>query len=208
MKKLYKALFILLIFTPNLAKAQRPSFKPSVHALVYGSQIDGDRFGGYDKANFALYLETERVNRKKLQWSLGIGFAQRGSFKKPDPENNIFTQYKVALNYLSVPLRLSTVKRIKNSKLQYYLSFGSEILTLVSATESDENGPLSNRADFRRITADAVLNLGLQQKEWTFYFTFRYSLLAARKLDRENGNYDSNLYQLNNVAGIGIKRNF
>lgn len=176
--------------------------------MVYGSQIDGDKYGGYDKANIAFYIETERVNRKNVQWGLGLGFAQRGSFRKPDPDNGIYSQYKIALNYISVPLKLIIKQQSRRSKTRYYAEAGTELLTLISSRESDENGDIDSRAEFKRITADGLLNLGLQQKSWSIYIAFRYSLLPARVLENKISNYDSNLLQFNNTVGVGIKRNF
>lgn len=209
MKSWYKLFTIVGLFLTSLPLfGQRPSFEPSASAMVYGSQIDGDKYGGYDKANIALYIETERVNRKAIQWGLGLGFAQRGSFRKPDPDNGVFSQYKISLNYISVPLKLILKQNVKRSKTSYYAEFGAELLTLISSRESDENGDINSRAEFKRITADGLLNLGLQQKSWSVFIAFRYSLLPARVLANKISNYDSNLMQFNNAVGVGIKRNF
>lgn len=209
MKSWYKLFTIVGLFLTSLPLfGQRPSFEPSASAMVYGSQIDGDKYGGYDKANIALYIETERVNRKAIQWGLGLGFAQRGSFRKPDPDSGIFSQYKISLNYISVPLKLILKQKVKRSKTSYYAEFGAELLTLISSRESDENGDIDSRAEFKRITADGLLNLGLQQKSWSVFIAFRYSLLPARVLANKISNYDSNLMQFNNAVGVGIKRNF
>ena len=189
-------------------KAQRPSFKPSAELMVFGSQIDGDRYGGYNKGNLALYVQTERVNKKALQWAIGLGYAQRGSFRSVDPDKGVFNQYKIALGYISVPVKALLKQKAKRGKPSYYIEFGSEFLTLISATESDEIGTIEDRPSFQRITADGLLNLRLQQKNWSIFIGFRYSLLPARILENTNQNYDSNLLQFNNAVGVGIKRNF
>jgi hypothetical protein len=189
-------------------KSQRPSFKPSAEFMVYGSQIDGDKYGGYNKGNIAFYIQTERVNKKALQWALGLGYAQRGSFRKSDPDNGVFSQYKIALGYISVPIKLILKQKVKRNKPSYYIESGLELLTLIASTESDEIGTIEDREPFQRFTADGLLNLGLQQKNWSIFIGFRYSLLPARILENTNLNYDSNLLQFNNVVGVGIKRNF
>lgn len=189
-------------------KSQRPSFKPSAEFMVYGSQIDGDKYGGYNKGNIAFHIQTERVNKKASQWALGLGYAQRGSFRKSDPDNGVFSQYKIALGYISVPIKLILKQKVKRNKPSYYIESGLELLTLISSTESDEIGTIEDREPFQRFTADGLLNLGLQQKNWSIFIGFRYSLLPARILENTNQIYDSNLLQFNNVVGVGIKRNF
>lgn len=189
-------------------QAQRPTFESSAELMVYGSQIDGDKYGGYDKGNIAAYIHAERVNKKMLQWAIGLGFAQRGSFRKSDPDNGNYTQYKIALGYISVPLKLILKQNVKRNKTAYYAETGIEFLTLISSVESDEIGRIGDRKPFQRFTTDGLLNVGLEQKKWSVFIAFRYSLLPARILESTNLNYDSNLLQFNNVVGVGIKRNF
>jgi hypothetical protein len=209
MKNWFKYFACCLAIAPFFSlKAQRPSFEPSAQLMVYGSQIDGDKYGGYDKGNVAFYIQTERANKKLLQWAIGLGYAQRGSVRKADPDNGVYTQYKIALGYISAPVKLILKQKAKRNKPGLYAETGFELLTLISATESDEIGRIDDREPFQRFTTDALLNLGLQQKNWSVFIGFRYSLLPARILENTNLNYDSNLLQFNNVVGVGIKRNF
>ncbi|HYX06249.1 MAG TPA: porin family protein [Bacteroidales bacterium] len=97
-----KLLFLLFLFLPVAAFSQR--FSGGITMGLSASQIDGDRYAGYNKAGFigGMFARTDLTD--KTGWQIEIKYIGKGAGKKNDPENPGY--YKVKLHYIEVPLIL------------------------------------------------------------------------------------------------------
>ena len=92
--------FFLLLLTQS--KAQY--FDAGVSFGIVGSQVDGDSYGGYNKLGFAANLWVSRSISKKWNATFGIGYIQKGSVKPKNISKNDYSYYKMALQYIEVPI--------------------------------------------------------------------------------------------------------
>ena len=101
MKKL-TLIFIILILSLKLF-SQNEDFKGGLIGGIVMSQVDGDRFSGYNKFGFqaGAYVNTKIAKSFALQ--MEIKFIQKGS-KQISQKYAIY--YKMSLNYVEIPFLL------------------------------------------------------------------------------------------------------
>ena len=124
-----KLILIILLLIPLIVSAQR--FKGGLVLGLNVSQIDGDKFAGYNKAGLVggAFVYTE-FNEK---WSalMEIRYAAKGS---ATPKYYSFTT-KYLLQYIEIPL-LAQYEPVNKLKLQFGISIGY----LFNASQNDGNG--------------------------------------------------------------------
>lgn len=120
-------LFYALLTAP--AKAQR--FRGGVMAGISTTQIEGDGYGGFNKAGLQLggYVNTDIS--EKLIGQFEIIYINKGS---KDPANQKTTYYIIRLNYIEIPLLLRY--KFKKFIFEGGLSYGR----LVKEEQEDEQG--------------------------------------------------------------------
>ena len=95
--------FILLLSTFGLSAQKR--FINSLHFNVFGSQIDGDGFGGYNHVAFQGGLGTlYKLKRGSGAVGFEINYAQKGARKWPKPNQGSFDSFVMKFNFVEVPL--------------------------------------------------------------------------------------------------------
>lgn len=124
-----KLILIILLLIPILVSAQR--FKGGIVLGMNVSQIDGDKFAGYNKAGVVggAFVFTEF----KDKWSalMEIRYAAKGS---ATPKYYSYTT-KYLLQYIEIPL-LAQYEPVNKLKLQFGISIGY----LFNASQNDGNG--------------------------------------------------------------------
>ena len=96
-------IFILLLSTLGLQSQKR--FINSVHIDLFGNQIDGDGFGGYNYPGIQGGLGTlYRLERKRGTVGFEMNYAQKGARKWPRPTKGDDRSFIDQLNYVEVPL--------------------------------------------------------------------------------------------------------
>lgn len=145
-----------LLFQIGICVAQdgQSRFIPNIHAGMAGSQVSGDGLGGFDKFGFqaGLGIHTDIGNQFDLGFELNL--LQKGSIRRPDPENNDYRKYKMALLYTQVPLFL---RYNINDKLAALA--GPAIGILLSAKESDFDGEISTGPEFNKVEFSGIIEL-------------------------------------------------
>lgn len=178
----------------------RSKFKPLLYAGGVASQIDGDNFGGYHKLGAEVGVGALYQSQKPIGFAVKAGYVQKGSVKRPNHEAGDFTYYKIALHYLSTPLLL----RYQEWRKNWFVEAGVEPQVLISGSEEDENGTLTNRPEFERISFDFLVGGGIKYKRFGFFAYWGKSILPARKLPLTNSVYDSTNNQTNKFIKAGL----
>lgn len=167
---------VLLLFVLGASAQKR--FINSVHASLFGNQIDGDGYGGYNHPG----LQIGIGNLYKLKNSNGaIGFemnyAQKGARVWPRPNAGQFTDFKYALNYVEVPVYYVFE--------QWGLPFevGPTFSYLLGA-ERVFNGVQSNpTGDYREFEIGGVFSMNYKITEKLFFkFRLTNSILPIFKI--------------------------
>jgi len=123
-------IFIILLVAP--AKAQR--FKGGVIAGISTTQIEGDGYGGFNKAGLQLGGFVNTKISEKFIGQFEINYINKGSKDPADPDNGKYYQYIIRINYVEIPILL----RYKFKKFIFDggLSYGR----LVKEEQIDSNG--------------------------------------------------------------------
>lgn len=121
--------------------AQAQTAERAFHAGLYlgaaTTQIDGDGYGGFNKAGImgGLYVNTKLNDKWRAEFQMG--FIQKGSINPYRPDKGDFSYYRIALQYIEVPLLF----RLKDKKFTY--GFGPSVGVLISSVEEDLNGEVN-----------------------------------------------------------------
>ncbi len=200
-------LSILAVTVSTVLYAQQypKKFSTGFELGLLATQVDGDSYGGYDKASLEAHLMLFTNSRSAVTWNFGIGAAQRGSFFKSDPKTGINRTYKIALHYLSVPvnMRIELGEQLINKKrYQFFTQIGPQFMFNIGAYEKDESGRLNGRPEFQKFTFDGHIRIGIQQEKWSVDMGFGYSLRNIREMPSPILIYDSNKRQHNKLVGL------
>jgi hypothetical protein len=166
MKKLF---LIILLFIPLISSAQR--FKGGIVMGMNVSQIDGDRFPGYNKAGLVGGAFVYTDFKDKWGALMEIRYAAKGSAA---PKYYSYVR-KFRLQYIEIPV-LAQYEPVKKLKLQFGLSFGF----LFDAAQSDGYGyekfeEIPSRGE---IAACAGINYSVT-KHFDVNARFSYSILPV-----------------------------
>ena len=98
-----KLIFIILfLFSCSFLKAQY--FNAGLKAGIVGSQVDGDKFAGYDKLGLdaGIFVNYQLSMRTALQ--LEMEYIQKGSSHTPNVEKGDYDEYKMRVDYFQMPV--------------------------------------------------------------------------------------------------------
>jgi hypothetical protein len=198
MKNAVFFVFLLLAFS---TQAQR-RFVVGIKAGLSTSQVDGDTYGGYDKAGFdgGIFV-TGKLNDK---WTaqMEMIFIQKGSKHNSNPDEGDLTYYDLRLNYFEVPVLFQFHQK------KFTFEVGPSFGYLISNTEYNENGEVYNPVLFNSydigggvgISYDIIKNLSVNWR-------YSYSLLPIR--DYQSGATRwNNPGQRNNVLAFTLNYRF
>ncbi len=111
--KLYLLAFIL-IFSSARAQKEERHFRAVFSAGVVGSQVDGDTYGGYNKAGLMAGVFVNRPISEKIELELGLSYIQKGARKNANPAKGDYNSYLLRLNYVEIPVIVKyTYKKFK-----------------------------------------------------------------------------------------------
>jgi hypothetical protein len=152
-----RLLFIaVLISFSFLGQSQGTRFNAGIRGGVAGTQIAGDGYKGFDKAGVIAgpYVSTQFTD--KFGAKLEMLYIQKGSWDPADPEKGKFESYRINLSYIELPV-MATYK-LGKFNWETGVSFG----TLLSSSQEDENGPISEQMAFLEFNDfELAVNLGL-----------------------------------------------
>lgn len=161
-----KRVLLPLIFISTFTIAQN-KFVNSVHLDFFGSQIDGDGYGGYHHIGLQGGFGSLYMIEK---WEGGIGFeinyAQKGARLWPRPDQGISDDFIWNLNYIEVPIYYAF------KKWGVPFEFGPTVSYLLG-TKREFNG-IADEPDFpyREIELGILFSFDYKLTE-KLYFKFR-----------------------------------
>ena len=79
-------------------------FKAGIKAGINTSQMAGDGYAGFNKINPQAGFFLQKSFKEKGQLQFEIIYIQKGSRFPGDPDNGIFTTYRIQLDYIEAPL--------------------------------------------------------------------------------------------------------
>lgn len=106
-KNIKLVLLLIGLFGLNaqlLAQEESNRFIPSFFAGVITSQVQGDTYRGFNKLGWTagVGMKTNFSESFGLGWDLA--YIEKGSRKQIDPDNNDYSYYRMALQYVEVPV--------------------------------------------------------------------------------------------------------
>ena len=172
-------IFFLLVFCFRFSLAQNNSnsFKLLLSGGIVGSQVDGDAYGGYNKAGVYGGIFTRKPLDQKSSLEFGLTYIQKGSRKNINAKTGDYTFYLLRLNYVELPLIYSYAFKDK-----YLFQGGLSMALIVSTREESHVGLIKN--PFK--ANDFCYQAGMGYKTGdNLYFGIRYSysLLPVREFN-------------------------
>ena len=179
-------------------------------ALVGGcnvSQVDGDGFSGYHKLGFNAGAEVLVRFNENIGVSLDMLYSQKGSLDKrysgDDFGNTYYNEYRLKLNYISIPLMLRVVG---GNHFNYAL--GASYDLLISSEEMFTTAYSSGTINpegfpFQKGSVNAVGGFGYEfSKGWFIDARYEYSMTTIRKPLNIPVGYGGGVFphQFNNVV--------
>jgi opacity protein-like surface antigen len=180
-----------LSFIDTLAQG----FNGGVTLGVAATQVDGDTYGGFDKAGPILGFWVERDLVADWFWRANFRFIQKGIFAKIK-DSNISDFYRMKLNYFELPFTFG---------YQFVNGFsaiaGTSVGYLTKATEENSLGtfPDSDASSFRKFEIAALAGMEYNYSEnWRFGLMLSYSIIPIRPYN-DNISYRMDTGQRNRV---------
>ena len=101
------------------------------------TQIDGDGYGGFNKAGilFGGYVNSKLSD--KVTGEFQLTYIQKGSINPQNPSKGDFDYYRIRLSYVEVPL----IFRMKKGK--FFYGIGPSLGVLINSSEEDQNGEVN-----------------------------------------------------------------
>lgn len=146
--------FVIAVFIGGYSFAQKEGgrFAPNLHAGFVGTQVDGDGFSGFNKLGFQIGLGIDTKLSDQIDIGFEINLLQKGSIRRPDPENNDYRKYKMALLYTQIPV---FVRYHVNDKMAFLA--GPAFGVLLSAREFNFDGRIPTDPKFNTFELSAIL---------------------------------------------------
>ncbi len=182
-----------ILFQISNLNAQK--FRGGVTVGVAATQVDGDTYGGYNKAGPIVGIWVEHNLANSWFWRMNFRFIQKGSYARSNnPDVPDF--YRMRLNYFELPVYGGY--RFVNA---FTGIFGLSIGYLSKASEYNALGPYppDETAAFRKYELATIGGLEYNFSEkWRFGLIFSYSVIPIRPY-RNNISYRMNTGQHNRV---------
>jgi hypothetical protein len=192
-----KAVILILCLAPAFVQAQQ--FNAGIKGGISATQISGDNLAGYDKAGIFLSPFVNVYISPYAAIQMEIGFIQKGSRKNPNPEKNDFTEYRLNLNYLEIPLLY---------RLDFNDAFSAEggfsLAALVGSNE-EAYPPIAPPPDFNQLDVGLILGGYFHfADQWYANVRLSHSILPVRE-HRSGATYRLNHGQYNSVLILAIQ---
>lgn len=192
-------LIAIVLLTATCANAQE--FGASIDAGFVASQIDGDRFGGYNKFGFTAGGSVHRFFVKNtIGAKMGLRYVRKGSHSE-ETEHSQF--YMTELHYAELPI--TAFYRWKDFEFEAGLSAG---YLLKAKEDTDGYGLREPNYQYRKadICAIAGVRYNLFGDIWA-NAQFNYSAIAIRKYHSAQDTYMVS-GQHNNLLLFGLSYQF
>ena len=189
---------VLLALSPILAQTFEGGFIVGVAA----TQVDGDGYGGFDKAGPVGGIWVERLTPKKLYLRSEIRYIQKGSYAKNEVDGITTNFYRMRLHYIEVPVLLGY--RFANGASPFLGLSGGY---LAKVREENEVGefPVEDTRQFRKAELAFVAGIDYKYNQrWVIGAMFSYSATPIRP-HTGNITYRLNQGQYNQVLQLVVR---
>ncbi len=158
-KLIYSKYVLVLIIACSFGHLRAQSdnsstFKFDIHAGLAGTQVQGDGLGGFDKLGFMGGLGIRTELAEKFDLGFEINFVQKGSVKRANPEAGDYSEYKMSLGYIQVPVYL---KYNVTDKIAF--TGGPAIGVLIGSKEEDMNGEIPVQTEFEPFELAVIIGV-------------------------------------------------
>jgi hypothetical protein len=196
-----KTVFIaLLLFTFSTFAQKR--FVAGVKAGLSTSQVEGDTYGGFDKAGLDAGIYVNGKLKEKWTAQMEIIFIQKGSKHNSNAENNDYTYYYLGLNYIEVPVLFQYHQK------KFLIEAGPAFGYLINSKEYNENGEVFMALPFNSYEISAGLGISYAiTKNLSIDWRYSNSLMAIRGF-QSGGHRWNNPGQRNNVMAFTLNYQF
>ncbi|HDP76002.1 MAG TPA: PorT family protein [Bacteroidales bacterium] len=185
--------FILLFLGSTQIHGQ--NFRGGLIVGVAATQVDGDTYGGYNKAGLIAGIWVERSTLSGWFYRLSFRFIQKGSYAK-SRSTDIPDFYRMRLNYFDLPVVAGY--RFANG---FNAVLGLSTGYLNKATEENSLGPfpLDEVSAFNKFEMDGIAGMEYNYNvKWRFGLNLTYSIFPVRHY-RDNISFRLNKGQYNRV---------
>lgn len=185
-----------LLFASTFLQAQE--FNAGLTGGIVASQLDGDKYAGYNKFGLQGGAYVNRFLAKKLSAQLSLLYKEMGS--REDSEG---LHYKCKLQYVIMPLTIR-YHHFKKVDFEGGLSLGY----LIKQYEEDNDGyEIDNPVEFNKF--DFCWMVGLNYKfteKFSIGVNFQYSIIEVRPYIPQNINLRKGQY--NHAVGFSLAYQF
>ncbi len=195
-------IIIAILLFPLFSFSQ--NFDGGFFCGLTSTQVDGDLWGGYNKAGVQFGGFAKFNFSNKLKGIFEISYTQKGS-REVNVKTN--TYYQLRLGYLQAPVLLEFKLPIKDKDIS--LEGGASIGYLLSAREDrDGNDFLDADPAFKKYELAYLFGANYYLNDnWHVNARFSYSIIAIRGLSN-NINKFFNGGQYNNILTFAIYHTF
>ena len=138
-------------------------FKAGIKAGINTSQMAGDGYAGFNKINPQAGFFLQKSFKEKGQLQFEIIYIQKGSRFPGDPDNGIFTTYRIQLDYIEAPLLYQYQWR------KFLFEIGPGLGVLFNTKEEDSFGVVpASGFNWRQWEVDAMLGINYYISEKVF----------------------------------------
>ena len=196
-------LILFCTFITLSLQSYSQGFGAGIIAGISTTQVSGDNISGFNKAGLIIGGLSNLQVGEKTFFQAEIIYIQKGSIRNARPDKGEFATYKMAINYIEVPV--SFFYRYNDKlDLEAGVSYGS----LIFNREEDENGLLPETRSFKNyeLAAHAGLSYPLTKG---LRLHWRYSNSVAPIRPHLSGETNRlNFGQYNSVLAFTLRYTF
>ncbi|MDF2435951.1 MAG: hypothetical protein K0Q95_327 [Bacteroidota bacterium] len=173
-------------------------FVAGIKAGLSTSQVEGDTYGGFDKAGLAAGITITGKMNEKWTAQMEMIYIQKGSKHNSNPDNGDFSYYYLALNYIEVPVLFQYHHK------KFNFEIGPGFGYLINTHEYNENGDVYMALPFNSYELSASLGISYEiLKNISINWRYTNSLAAVRAF-QSGGRTWNNPGQRNNVLAFTL----
>jgi hypothetical protein len=203
-KVLMKKFFLVVLFSFFINHLYSQQFQGGLFIGLTTTQVSGDQLSGFNKTGFLAGCNVSLPLGKNFDLALEMMYIQKGSRRKPKPDQGDDTAYVMKVNYVEVPIMLSYTYH-KRIKFEAGPAFGR----LVFSSEEDQYGEIPDRIQdrnpFKKYEFSVYAGLSYRfYKGWYVHTRLGTSVFPIRDFTYGQ-NYFFNRGQYNTVLFFSVR---
>jgi len=171
-------IFCTFLLTVGLSAAYGQGFTGGLKGGFDLSQIDGDKLAGYHKGGLIFGVYINRKLSSRLNWQMEMIYINKGSKLGTNPEKGQYNYFRIAADYIEVPVLL----QFWVEKIQSNFEAGLTFSTLIRSKKEDQYGEVNLIGDFKRFGMGYLLGFNYQfGDQLSGTARFAYSIIPVGK---------------------------